>query len=479
MACGVHLGIMLVCLVQAEHVCCLWATQGQSSQRRNGNRYVGFLHQGSGLKRLYGSHPQNQFRQASVSTGSVQSSSLNTETVLNMGYGHGLPSSGYTQSLSLQKSPSADVKTSVYYGQKRVPLSTKCSGLFSGEALVEHQNSGWMQTSATAPGRRVSLRHRAVAAKLSSLPSAQNPSQLQAGKLYHHEPLGESVESSTELQYKQNGVITLHPYKVNIPPSKRLSYTASEKSPSSMISNQDSWNRTPIQGDCNLPASGHGTAQHFAPTKTYGIPQRFGGYIIRRLKNPADQSEVSVQKPQQTFVFPAWLTASDKTQGSSKWVRIKLRQSLEDTTEDTLPPKRIQRKKTMPGEMAQHEPFSNVESAYRIEVHNLIMDTVIESLHQQFLSNGTLYADLALLDPKNFDQITANTSDHPQTALQELSKYLLKFDSTATVTNLKSELSSLAEQWPRLKRSTFDEYTIRTTEDVPEEDDGVEIVNKS
>ncbi len=107
------------------------------------------------------------------------------------------------------------------------------------------------------------------------------------------------------------------------------------------------------------------------------------------------------------------------------------------------------------------------------------MDTVAESLHQRFPSNGTLYADLALLELKNFDQITANTSDFPQTALQELSKCLLKFDSTATVTNLQSELSSLAEQWPRLKRSAFDEYTIRTTEDAPEEDDGVEIVNKS
>lgn len=133
----------------------------------------------------------------------------------------------------------------------------------------------------------------------------------------------------------------------------------------------------------------------------------------------------------------------------------------------------------MPGEMSEHETFTDAESAFRIQVHHLIMDTVIESLHQRFLSNGTLYADLALLDPKNFDQILASTSDLPQTALQELSKCLLKFHSTATVTNLQSELLSLAEQWPRLKRSSFDEYTIRTTEDVPEGEDAVEIVNKS
>lgn len=56
----------------------------------------------------------------------------------------------------------------------------------------------------------------------------------------------------------------------------------------------------------------------------------------------------------------------------------------------TLPSKRIQRKKTMPGEMAEHETFTEAESVYRIEVHTLIMDAVIENLHQQFLSNDTL-----------------------------------------------------------------------------------------
>lgn len=56
----------------------------------------------------------------------------------------------------------------------------------------------------------------------------------------------------------------------------------------------------------------------------------------------------------------------------------------------TLPSKRIQRKKTMPGEMAEHKTFTDAESAYRIEVHTLIMDAVIVYLRQRFLSNGTL-----------------------------------------------------------------------------------------
>ncbi|KAJ8346852.1 hypothetical protein SKAU_G00282530 [Synaphobranchus kaupii] len=165
-----------------------------------------------------------------------------------------------------------------------------------------------------------------------------------------------------------------------------------------------------------------------------------------------------------------------------QWANRKVQEQDEETElefEATLPLKRARKKKTMPGEMAQDETFTHAESAYRIDVHNQIMDTVIESIHRRFLSNGTLYADLALLDPKQFNQITSNASGLPQTALQELSKCLLKFDSRATVANLQSELTSLAEQWNRLKRSCFDEYTTRTMEDGPEGDDEVEMVNKS
>ncbi|KAL7381822.1 hypothetical protein ABVT39_011863 [Epinephelus coioides] len=97
MACGVHLGIFLIFVVQAEHVCCLWASQAQNSQRQNGNAYVGFSQWNSGLG---GSYPQNQLRQASVSPGSAQSGSLNTRTAVISGYGQGLSSSGHTQTVS-------------------------------------------------------------------------------------------------------------------------------------------------------------------------------------------------------------------------------------------------------------------------------------------------------------------------------------------------------------------------------------------
>lgn len=125
--------ILLICLVQAEHVHSLWATQGkqdrnvlldiggfynlwiytptslaaESSQTQNGKRYVGFSQQDSGLRRQLSaasSYPQNQLRHASA-----QSSSFDRDFAESSGYGQGLSKSGYTQALS-QPAQSASVR---------------------------------------------------------------------------------------------------------------------------------------------------------------------------------------------------------------------------------------------------------------------------------------------------------------------------------------------------------------------------------
>lgn len=94
------------------------------------------------------------------------------------------------------------------------------------------------------------------------------------------------------------------------------------------------------------------------------------------------------------------------------------------------------------------------------------------------MTHDTLFADLAWLDPRNFQQIRA-TSLHSQT-LQDLSKCLIKFDSTATVDNLQSELKCLAGQRDRLKSSHLDEYKTRTVEEVSiGQEKETDIVHKS
>ena len=177
--------------------------------------------------------------------------------------------------------------------------------------------------------------------------------------------------------------------------------------------------------------------------------------------------------------FQSIKTAADKF---IQWANNKIGEESEETeleVETTLPQKRGRRKKSMPGERSRDEALTDAEASYKIEVHNRIMDTVAGSMHQRFLKNGTLYADLALLDPKNFSQVISYGESFQEAALQELSKCLLPFDDRATEAELQSELKSLARQWDRLKSSVFDEYTTKTTEPGPEDaEDEAEIVYK-
>lgn len=166
-----------------------------------------------------------------------------------------------------------------------------------------------------------------------------------------------------------------------------------------------------------------------------------------------------------------------------QWATAKLQEQDEDTeleVQTELPKKRIRKRKTMPGELAQDEVERDVEMSYKTKVHHIIMDTVTESIHQYFLTHGTLFADLAYLDPRRFSEIRDNGL--PKTSLTELSRCLLKFDNRATVVTLQYELTSLAGQWEKLKKSAVEEYTTRIVRAIPmdgTDEEHIEIMNKS
>ena len=147
-----------------------------------------------------------------------------------------------------------------------------------------------------------------------------------------------------------------------------------------------------------------------------------------------------------------------------------------------LPQKRVRKKKIMPGEVAPDETLTDADRAYEVEVHNQILDQVSQSLHDRFLSHGTLYSDLAFLDPKNFDQMSKITIMQYKSLFAELSKCLLKFDSRATVENLQSELKSLASQWAKLKQVPLEDYKVKGVSEKQDSscsDDEDEIISNS
>lgn len=122
--------------------------------------------------------------------------------------------------------------------------------------------------------------------------------------------------------------------------------------------------------------------------------------------------------------------------------------------------RRIRKKERMPGELAEDEQLASADTDFAVKVHNVIVDTVIGSIQRRFSANAKLCSDFVCLDPRNFAHVRENGL--PSSALEEISKCLLKFDDRATVGTLCGELYSLASQWDRLKMSPLEGYIVRT-----------------
>ncbi|XP_063077402.1 uncharacterized protein LOC134467457 [Engraulis encrasicolus] len=155
-----------------------------------------------------------------------------------------------------------------------------------------------------------------------------------------------------------------------------------------------------------------------------------------------------------------------------EWANGELLDKEEIEVEVALPEKRQKKKESMPGELAEDEPLKAAERDFEVHVHNVIMDTVTQSIHERFAESGKLCLDFACLDPKNFPEV--RDKGLPPSAMHHLSSYLMAFDDQATTGALKTQLESLATHWERLKLSALEEYKVRSSEEEEESPGGTE-----
>ena len=80
------------------------------------------------------------------------------------------------------------------------------------------------------------------------------------------------------------------------------------------------------------------------------------------------------------------------------------KQTLEiDALETALPVKRQKKKKRMAGELVNDEGNSSDPlTDFRVNVFNLIMDRIGQSLELRFVQHKQLYKELSCLDPSMF-----------------------------------------------------------------------------
>ncbi|XP_061616732.1 uncharacterized protein LOC133471300 [Phyllopteryx taeniolatus] len=278
MACGIYLGVFLICFLQAEHVRCLWA-----SREAQGKTYVGFVqdYDGAGGPRRdggTGKAHQNQFRQAAQARASVQSGSGTGVSVDSYQRSEQLSSQGGYSSLKVvrRRPVAAPLKKAVPVKPERAFLSTAIASSGSLSRFKPHTGlkkpiSGDHSKSssslfATGYGKRKFLANMQTSAKGAAVKVSigQKPGRHQK-KTYNYYNRGQVGVQSKKEQWASGG-----------------------------------------QSD----------RQRYAPTNVLIIPNRYGGVSIRRLKDPASQKTQrgALHKP-----------ATSWAHSGTKWARIKLR----------------------------------------------------------------------------------------------------------------------------------------------------------
>ena len=95
--------------------------------------------------------------------------------------------------------------------------------------------------------------------------------------------------------------------------------------------------------------------------------------------------------------------------------------------------------------------MSDSMKKFEVDVHNRILDHVVQSLHSGFATHKKLYADLSYFDPKRFSQTVLDGI--PISVVNMICNVLPNKSSDSSVQqDLRQELLDFASKWPELKK---------------------------
>lgn len=149
------------------------------------------------------------------------------------------------------------------------------------------------------------------------------------------------------------------------------------------------------------------------------------------------------------------------------WAEKELEQ-VDEILESEFPDESLVRrkiKKKLPGEISSDQFIINPIEKYKITVHNIVLDSIINKLNERFTKHGSLYSDLSILDPTNFNDINYTMSKKAFTRLSDL---IISFDKTATPENLRHELFDFKEKCSSIKYTVPESYD-KNVDDNPDE----------
>ena len=98
-----------------------------------------------------------------------------------------------------------------------------------------------------------------------------------------------------------------------------------------------------------------------------------------------------------------------------------------------------------------NECLSDSTKKFEVDVHNRILNQVVQSLHRRFATHKKLYADLSYFDPKRFSETVLQGI--PISAVNIICNLLpIKSSDSPVQQDLWQELLDFASKWPELKK---------------------------
>ena len=115
--------------------------------------------------------------------------------------------------------------------------------------------------------------------------------------------------------------------------------------------------------------------------------------------------------------------------------------------ESSFPAKQVRKSKNE----SLDECLSDSMKKFEVDVHNRILDQVVQSLHRKFATHKKLYADLSYFDPKRFSETILQRISI--SAVNMICNLLPNKSSNSPVQqDLRQELLNFASKWPELKK---------------------------
>ena len=115
--------------------------------------------------------------------------------------------------------------------------------------------------------------------------------------------------------------------------------------------------------------------------------------------------------------------------------------------ESSFPAKRVRKSKNEPLDECLSDSMKKCE----VDVHNRILDQVVQSLHKKFATHKKLYADLSYFDPKRFSKTVLHGISI--SAVDMICNLLSNKSSDSPVQqDLRQELLDFSSKWPELKQ---------------------------